>query len=48
MENEKTVTEQLSSGKEETITNTILFEKLQTLEKLLIQIEDKLMKPLIS
>jgi hypothetical protein len=48
MENEKTVTEQISSAKEETITNSILFEKLETLEKLLIKIEDKLMKPLIS
>ena len=48
MENEQTLTQQISSTKEEKITNTILFEKLETLEKRLIQIEDKLMKPLMS
>lgn len=48
MENEQTQTEQDSSAKEEKITNTILLEKLETLEKRLIQIEDKLMKPLMS
>ena len=48
MENEKAVTNQSSFSQEKEITNFILFEKLEALEKKLIQLEDKLMKPLIS
>jgi hypothetical protein len=48
MENEKVVTNQSPFSKEKEITNFILFEKLENLEKRLLQLEDKLMKPLIS
>ncbi|MEO6254978.1 MAG: hypothetical protein ABIO79_16835 [Ferruginibacter sp.] len=48
MENEKAVTNQSPFSKEKEITSLVLFEKLEDLEKRLIQLADKLMKPLIS
>ena len=48
MENEKVITTQSFLGKEKEVNNLTLFEKLEALEKRLIQLEDKLMKPLIS
>ena len=48
MENEKVITTQFFLGKEKEISNLTLFEKLEAIEKRLIQLENKLMKPLIS
>ena len=47
MENEILKTEKLSE-KEREVSNLQLLQKLEALEKRLIKIEDKLLKPLIS